>query len=296
MILRRGVIRIPHFAHRPGEACGVDYEPESQYHLKAKLAAKQLFRFSRVELEPLLGSSNYMARPDLVIDERYAVEVQVSPISLEGFFRKTLFYSRRGLRAIWIFGEGKYRRPEWLRGDEGLPCYSLQAVERELAWIFGQVQYVEPKMTFVGVSYKGIWDRKRLCWQRSVVPLRGAPWDPEWVEIEKETVLIPYADYLASLVEPRDPDEDLWTHTGDFHSRAHAGLLGRKIRLARLRTENEGACTVKGLRKRIVIREYEEPPSPSLAVSVNDPKAEPLISLTEEQREALRRLDLSDFF
>src|SRR5205814_4538171 len=106
MILRRGLIKVPHFAHRSGEACSVDYEPESQYHLQAKLAAKKLFRLSRVEIEPLLRGPNYMARPDLLVDRKYAVEIQISQISLEHFLSKTLFYSRRGLQAIWIFGEG----------------------------------------------------------------------------------------------------------------------------------------------------------------------------------------------
>jgi competence protein CoiA len=100
--LRKGSLRIHHFAHMPYSTCAYG-AGESEAHRKAKegvyLALQDKNVFS--VLEAPLGD----LRPDIMamIDNQIVgIEVQISAISLDEIVRRTLSYTKKGMAVIWI--------------------------------------------------------------------------------------------------------------------------------------------------------------------------------------------------
>lgn len=104
--LKKGHIRIAHFAHEPGSDCpyGVYHVNEGPQHYKAKKAIYDALSLCEevtdLKLERYLGA----VRPDISFRLNgvpVAVEMQVSKISLDLIVHRTKEYSRRGIYLLW---------------------------------------------------------------------------------------------------------------------------------------------------------------------------------------------------
>jgi len=104
--LKRGRIRIAHFAHKPGATC-LYGSGETAEHDLAKSRLFQAFADlgREVELEPFIPVGQTYARPDLVVrrgNPPVAIEIQHSPIAFSEIERRTKVLSRAGLAVWWI--------------------------------------------------------------------------------------------------------------------------------------------------------------------------------------------------
>ena len=99
----------PHFAHVSLEQCHFYRENESAEHLNLKA---ELFRWAvqteEVEVEAFLPALQQIA--DLLVDEKLALEVQCSPLSIERLQERTLSYRQHGYQVLWLLG-----RKLWLK-------------------------------------------------------------------------------------------------------------------------------------------------------------------------------------
>lgn len=104
VILRKGGIKAPHFAHQPPATC--EYGTgESEEHRRCKIAIYEALRshprVTKCEMERDLGS----VRPDVsayINRVPVAIEVQVSNLSLARIRYRTEEYTRRGIYALWL--------------------------------------------------------------------------------------------------------------------------------------------------------------------------------------------------
>lgn len=107
VLLRSGMVKVPHFAHKPEQSCGYD-AGETDLHRTAKL---QMYRtlqalelagaVSTVEIEHRIGRR----RADLVFcigSQTVAVEVQASSIGVDLLLKRTIDYSQAGAAVLWL--------------------------------------------------------------------------------------------------------------------------------------------------------------------------------------------------
>ncbi|XBO87006.1 competence protein CoiA family protein [Bacillus licheniformis] len=111
--LKIGPVKLPHFAHKPGEACPVPHEPESPYHLKGKrLLYEWLGRQGfRPVLEPYL--QEIRQRPDLLLEHetrQVAVEFQCANLDAAAYRKRTEGFLKLGIEPLWILGGNRVRR------------------------------------------------------------------------------------------------------------------------------------------------------------------------------------------
>ena len=99
LILKKGYIRIPHFAHKSLKDCSS--EPESENHILCKKYFQSLLDLDDefVEYYGIEG-----VRPD-VLYGKFSIEIQCSPITVKEIKRRNKIYEKNGYIAIWIFLE-----------------------------------------------------------------------------------------------------------------------------------------------------------------------------------------------
>jgi len=120
--LKCGKIKRPHFAHVSLQNCAVWSENESAQHLGLKAALYQWFQASgcKVEIEKYL--SDLQQTPDLLVDDRIAIEVQCSHLSIARLRERTENYRAHGFQVIWLMG-----RDLWL-------THQLTSLQRDLIY------------------------------------------------------------------------------------------------------------------------------------------------------------------
>lgn len=119
MIVRAGLIRIPHFAHYSQCTSELDRHPESLEHLlgKAELARKlrkALSEYGRVEIDLEVPIPEAGRVADILVTFpmgwRVAHEVQLSPVTVEVLQERTRDYLGAGIDVQWWLG-GKAATP-----------------------------------------------------------------------------------------------------------------------------------------------------------------------------------------
>lgn len=105
VIIKSGRVNRPHFAHKARETCDLFSENESEEHLKGKeLIANNCDKYDiEYEVEAFLPELNQ--RPDVLIENKIAIEFQCSPLNLERFKERTESYINNGYQVIWLLGE-----------------------------------------------------------------------------------------------------------------------------------------------------------------------------------------------
>jgi len=103
--LKKGTVMRPHFAHYHRENCAAFSEGETAEHVAGKMQLKEWLEKLgyQVALEAYLPKLKQ--RPDLLVDDKLAVEFQCSPISIEKVAERTEGYRKNGYEVIWILGE-----------------------------------------------------------------------------------------------------------------------------------------------------------------------------------------------
>jgi competence CoiA-like predicted nuclease len=97
MFLKRGEIKIAHFAHVAQESCISTHKPESAHHLLMKVKLNQA----------LAGSELEVRVEEHIFDVRwknFVFECQASPLSMKDFYSREECAKRNGLEVCWIFG------------------------------------------------------------------------------------------------------------------------------------------------------------------------------------------------
>ena len=102
--LKQGTILRPHFAHIILKDCHYAYENESAQHLELKSA---LYRWLKhevaVEIEAVLPELGQIA--DLLVEEKLALEVQCSSLSIQRLLERTKAYQDQGIEVLWLLGK-----------------------------------------------------------------------------------------------------------------------------------------------------------------------------------------------
>jgi competence CoiA-like predicted nuclease len=101
MILKRGEVRIPHFAHRASQSCISLHKPESEFHLKLKKRVHEFLKGS--ELEVRIGDHVFD-----VVHNQFIFECQVSAISLEEMHDRERCAQEHDKEIVWVFGSPPY--------------------------------------------------------------------------------------------------------------------------------------------------------------------------------------------
>lgn len=146
LILKKGTIKAPHFAHKQVSPCIQNAEPESDSHIAMKLHMQDLLKIPDefMEYGKIKG-----VRPDLLWEKKYAIEVQHSSISIEELQRRNKIYFSQDLIPIWIFHAEEFDALPYQKGnyktiyakmDEE---YRLRNIELYLLRIYGFLLYLE---------------------------------------------------------------------------------------------------------------------------------------------------------
>ena len=102
--LRQGQVMVSHFAHIRKDQCHYFSENESAEHLGLKSALyNALCGSEKVEVEAPLPELQQVA--DLLVNERLALEVQCSSLSLERLQERTQAYQAAGFQVLWLLGK-----------------------------------------------------------------------------------------------------------------------------------------------------------------------------------------------
>ncbi|MFT8813630.1 competence protein CoiA [Oenococcus sp.] len=114
LCLKKGQIKMPHFAHRPGMVCDYFSENESQLHLVAKKCLNRILTQVGYQTQLEKVFPEIKQRADLWIQDadgrQLAIEFQQSPISVDKLRQRTAGYHRIGLQVIWILGPNYFRQ------------------------------------------------------------------------------------------------------------------------------------------------------------------------------------------
>lgn len=108
MILKAGLIKIAHFAHKPGAECSYGKGETKQHLLGKRMIAEWLRETqpgSKVELELPIG--NRRADIAQIFPNGWIVvhEIQLASITVESLTERTNDYLREGCDTVWYFGQ-----------------------------------------------------------------------------------------------------------------------------------------------------------------------------------------------
>lgn len=142
VILKRGRVKVAHFAHAPGAIC--DWARESLHHHLAKRVFADRFRALGYTVELEEPHPEVSRRVDVAVTvptgERVAVEVQDSAISVEEMKRRNHADRRRGFYGtVWVFTSSRAARILAAREDHEV------RIPNEIRWIhdrYGQGVFV----------------------------------------------------------------------------------------------------------------------------------------------------------
>ncbi len=156
LTLKKGKIKIHHFAHKPPTSCAWA-KGETQAHLKAKTLFKETFsrRELRAEVEFEVKVLNGDRRADVMVwspsGRQFAIELQHSSISLDEIERRTWSYRKSGIPVIWVpFFRGNILSDTIEADSSGrnfvISRYSAKTWEK---WIhgdnLGEIWFYDPK-------------------------------------------------------------------------------------------------------------------------------------------------------
>ena len=102
LILRCGIKVTPHFAHPSGQIHLKHKGGETEQHLKMKQGLFEILTqyYENVRLEPYLSSIRQI--PDITINQRWAIEIQLSPIDVETMQLRTAGLRGIGYKVVWV--------------------------------------------------------------------------------------------------------------------------------------------------------------------------------------------------
>lgn len=147
VILRKGTVRIHHFAHKPPVTCRYG-AGETETHRRCKMEIYEaLLQDSKVR-KAALERSLKTVRPDVsayINGVPVAIEVQISALSLETIIHRTTEYAQKGIYLLWL--------PQWTN-DLEKEQYSPRVWERWVhATYFGRIYYWLKGLSVVSYNF-----------------------------------------------------------------------------------------------------------------------------------------------
>lgn len=136
VFLHKGVVRVHHFAHKPDSNC-LHGAGETDLHRRAKMEIYQALA-AHSELQCDLESPLDGVRADVLARSKktkrvYAIEVQISQLTMAQIIERTKRYAKQGVYVLWLF--------EWK--PELLTCQYAPSLKERWAHAlnFGWVYY-----------------------------------------------------------------------------------------------------------------------------------------------------------
>lgn len=136
MIIKAGMIKIPHFAHKNNSSCHASSEPESAYHLMGKRKLYHWLITHKYEAKLEAYIPEIKKRSDVLVrvgDKQYAIEFQCSSISETEFRERTMAYQSINITPVWIVAAKYVNR-------KGKYIFNLSAFQ----WLFVSGTYKHP--------------------------------------------------------------------------------------------------------------------------------------------------------
>lgn len=103
--LKKGAVMRPHFAHYRRTNCEAFAEGETAEHVAGKMQLKDWFKKLGYDVALEAYLPELRQRPDLLLDNKLAVEFQCSSIPIDKMRERTRGYADNGFEVIWILGE-----------------------------------------------------------------------------------------------------------------------------------------------------------------------------------------------
>lgn len=133
VIAKLGFNKIKHFAHYTLSKC--EFEPESIDHIEMKMFFMEQLELTKSNLEVNLGWS----RPDLLINNKIAIECQCSKISEEEFNERNLNYAKNNIYVLWIFN---YKLINQERNEDYITVPNFMQIAHNI--YFGRIYIFKP--------------------------------------------------------------------------------------------------------------------------------------------------------
>jgi competence protein CoiA len=143
VILRRGAVKVAHFAHKPPVTCDYGTGETEQHRILKKGIAETLRNQGavNVELEKRLENQIADVYCETATGQKVAIEVQISKLSLDQIANRTFAYQRQGVYVLWLV--------PWHEKLD-LSAYSPRQYERWLhALNYGRVYYVTTEFNVI---------------------------------------------------------------------------------------------------------------------------------------------------
>ena len=140
MMIKHGLIVVPHFAHYPDPARTCFYESESMEHLMAKKALvlrlsgkgqryQAIYTGAKFDYEVTLKENGIVRRADILVTypdgSREIHEIQLSPIATQDLQQRTADYLSMGATVFWWLGPKAATVPNksWCMEEHGYFAY-----------------------------------------------------------------------------------------------------------------------------------------------------------------------------
>lgn len=173
VVLKKGEIKTPHFAHYPNASSCVWWEPETEEHLLMKEKSMELLKrdndVALAGFEYKLNLNGSVLFPDVYLKlangEQIAVECQVSNKPFDMFLQKTKLYSENNIYTLWIFPLTN------LLTDGAINDYSIVPIiqRQSHTWNWGRIYTLDVNAfnfhparedVIIGIHLKGVYKRK----------------------------------------------------------------------------------------------------------------------------------------
>ncbi|MGX7030565.1 competence protein CoiA [Vagococcus zengguangii] len=113
VIMKLGMIKQPHFAHKHRHKCQGLSEPETMEHLVGKALIYQWAKQAEIGVQLEYALMTIEQRPDVWLDQHVAIEFQCSPLALERLAERNQGYNSQQAKVCWVLGQ-KFRLNERL--------------------------------------------------------------------------------------------------------------------------------------------------------------------------------------
>jgi competence protein CoiA len=172
VILKRGRIKIAHFAHKPPVEC--DWaKGETIEHMQAKLAfCNALSRhYSHVEVEKVIPALPQDRRADVFLlngqNEKCVIEIQHTAISLDDIERRSATYARENIAQLWVVLISPKKLMAGEQRDRGICIekYPARPFERWISGLqYGNMLYFDGERLWKGRLLKNLIDVPESIW------------------------------------------------------------------------------------------------------------------------------------
>lgn len=162
VILKKGQYKIAHFSHQRVIDCYQSiYKQESAAHLAGKHELYRLSQQHHVSMECYIHEIEQI--PDILVDHKSALELQLSVIPVETIMARTYGYHSLGISVVWIASETSLKKVD---GQLKLTLFQRSMIDASRRLL---VTFDADTTQFYCYEIIGLTDRLTLCYRRTCV-------------------------------------------------------------------------------------------------------------------------------